>query len=92
MNPYMRSISIIIGIGIGFLSIQGTTSQNNLDGEKQIWQQEKRYYDCWIKGDIEEYLSLLHESFFHDSFFWDGLLLLKCRQERTQLASFSKII
>ncbi len=63
MKTRLRLIVISIGIGFGLLCIQGAPNQKHLDLEKQIWQLEESYWEYWIKGDIESYLSLLHEVF-----------------------------
>ncbi len=63
MRAYSRLIIISIITGFGFLSTQGSPNQKQLDLEKQIWELEEKYWEYWIKGDIEDYLSLLHEDF-----------------------------
>jgi len=63
MKNYIRLFVILIVIGFGFLCTQGVQNQRHLDLESQIWQIEESYWELWIKGDIESYLSLLHEDF-----------------------------
>jgi hypothetical protein len=63
MKTHMRLIAVSIIIGFGFHCILGAPKQKHIDLEKQIWQLEKSYWEYWIKGDIEDYLSLLHEDF-----------------------------
>lgn len=50
-------------IVMGSLFLRGAPNQNQLELEKQIWQLEESYWEYWIKGDFEGYLSLLHEGF-----------------------------
>jgi hypothetical protein len=47
----------------GFMSLQGDQHQNPEDIDYQIWKLEEKYWDYWIKADIDGYLSLLHEDF-----------------------------
>jgi len=63
MTTLIRPIIISLVIGLGFLCVQGTPNQKHLEIEKQIWQLEEKYWDTWVKGNIENYMSLLHEDF-----------------------------
>jgi hypothetical protein len=63
MKTHIRLIFISVVIGFGFLCIQGAPSQKRIDLEKRIWQLEESYWEYWIKGDIEDYMFLLHKDF-----------------------------
>ena len=63
MKTHIRIIIISILVGFGSLCIHAVPNQKQLELEKQIWQLEATYWKYWIKGDLESYLSLLHEGF-----------------------------
>ena len=61
MKSFIRLTIILMVIGVRFLNIQAVPYQKQLDSEKHIWQLEERYWESWINGDIESFLSLIHE-------------------------------
>jgi hypothetical protein len=63
MKIHIRLIAIFIIAEFGIFYIHGAPNPKPLDLENQIWQLEESYWGLWIKGDIESYLSLLHEDF-----------------------------
>jgi len=63
MKSLKQIIIVSFFIGFGLFNSLGALNQEYPDVEKEIWQVEERYWECWIKGDIEGYMSLLHEDF-----------------------------
>jgi len=63
MKSSKQIILISIVIGFGLFNNLGAIIQAYSDEEKKVWQLEEKYWEYWIKKDIEGYLSLLHEDF-----------------------------
>jgi ketosteroid isomerase-like protein len=63
MRPLRQIIIISIVIGFGFLGNLDAFNQAHKNVEATIWGLEERYWNCWIKEDVEGYMSLLHEDF-----------------------------
>ena len=63
MKSLKQIIIVFIFFGFGLFNSLGALYQEYSDTEKEIWQLEEKYWECWIKGDMESYLSLLHEDF-----------------------------
>jgi len=63
MKSVRQIIIISIVIGFGFLSNLDALDREQKNDEATIWELEERYWDCWIKEDMEGYMSLLHEDF-----------------------------
>lgn len=63
MKAWKRWIIFLIILGAGFFTVYAALEQSQEEREKQIWRQEELYWQAWIDGDIDGYLSLLHESF-----------------------------
>ncbi len=63
MKSSKHIILISIVIGFGLFNNLGAINQASSDEEKKVWQFEEKYWEYWLKKDIEGYLSLLHENF-----------------------------
>lgn len=53
----------MISMVMGSPFLRGSSGQNRLELENQIWRLEEAYWENWIKGDLEGCMSLLHEGF-----------------------------
>lgn len=63
MKTFIKIIVISILIGFGLFNNLGALNQEYSEAEKEIWQLEAKYWECWINKDMEGYLSLLHDGF-----------------------------
>jgi ketosteroid isomerase-like protein len=63
MKPIKRLIIILsifcLGVFCNFL----TFSQEWSDKELEVWAMEKKYWEFWINGDIEGYMTVVHDDF-----------------------------
>lgn len=63
MKSAGQIIILSIVIGFGFFGNLDALNQAQKNDEAAIWKLEEHYWNCWIKKDIEGYMSLLHEDF-----------------------------
>jgi ketosteroid isomerase-like protein len=63
MKSVRQIIVISIVLGFGLFGNLEALNQAHKNAEATIWELEERYWDCWIKEDMEGYMSLLHEDF-----------------------------
>ncbi len=63
MKAVKHLVLVVFVFGFGFICIQGFTNRIQADIEKKIWQLEEQYWEYWVEGDIDGYMSLLHEDF-----------------------------
>jgi hypothetical protein len=63
MNSAREIILISIVIGFVLFSNLDALNREQKNVEAAIWELEEHYWNCWIKEDMEGYMSLLHEDF-----------------------------
>lgn len=63
MRLFKEIILALIVFWLGLIANLHALNQEWTKPELEVWKIEAKYWECWIKGDIEGYMRLIHENF-----------------------------
>jgi hypothetical protein len=58
-----RQIVILIILCLGIFYNPLAPGQELSEAEQKIWEMEKKYWEFWLKGDIDIYMTIVHDDF-----------------------------